>query len=64
MTSNTLDIITDAIINEEYEQVIKYCRILQEARAFMSGEKRERMARPDYSKYNKMDKNNKEKVCI
>jgi len=61
MTSNTLDIITDGIINGEYEQVIKYCKILAEARTYMTSEKRERMARPDYSKYNKDDK---EKVCI
>ena len=56
MTSRTLDIITESIINEEYDQTINYCRILQEARTYMSSEKRERMARPDYSKYNKIDK--------
>lgn len=64
MTSNTLDIITDGIINGEYEQVIKYCKILAESRTYMTSEKRERMARPDYSKYNKVDNQNKEKVCI
>lgn len=64
MTSNTLDIITDIIINGEYEQAINYCKILAEARAYMSSEKRERMARPDYSKYKKIDNENKEKICI
>ena len=62
MTSKTLDIITEGIINEEYDQVIKYCKILAEARTYMTNEKRERMSRPDYSKYNKIDE--KEKICI
>jgi len=64
MTSETLDIITEGIINEEYEQVLKYCKILSEARSYMTNEKRERMARPDYSKYNKIESQNEEKICI
>lgn len=60
--SSTIDIITDGIINEEYDNVLKYCKILSEARKYMTSEKRERMARPDYSKYNKNE--SKEKKCI
>ena len=58
MPSKILDIITEDIVNEEYEDVIKSCKILAEARTYMSSEKRERMARPDYSKYKK------EQECI
>lgn len=52
-TSKSIDIITDAIIKEEYEEVLKYCKILAEAREYMTAEKRERMSRPDHNKYNK-----------
>lgn len=62
MVSNILDIITEGIINEKYNEVIKYCNILAEARTFMTSEKRERMARPDYNKYIQME--NEEKLCI
>lgn len=54
-TSKSIDIITDAINKEEYEEVLKYCKILAEAREYMTAEKRERMSRPDYSKYNKVN---------
>lgn len=53
ITSKSIDIITNAIIDEQYEEVIKYCKILAEAREYMTAEKRERMSRPDYTKYNK-----------
>lgn len=52
-TSKSIDIITDAIIEGQYKEVLKYCKILAEAREYMTAEKRERMSRPDYNKYNK-----------
>ena len=58
-TSKTIDIITDAINDEKYDEVLKYSKILAEAREYMTAEKRERMSRPDYAKYNKMKKEEK-----
>jgi len=49
--SKTIDIITDAIVNKQYKEALNYCRILEEARQYMTAEKRERMSRPDYNKY-------------
>lgn len=54
IVSSTIDIITDGIINEEYDNVLKYCKILSEAREYMTSEERENMARPDYNKYKKI----------
>lgn len=51
VTSASTNMITDAIVSEEYDRVIDYATILAEAREYMSNEKRERMARPDYNKY-------------
>lgn len=51
VTSNAINMITDAIVAEEYDKAINYAAILAEAREYMSNEKRERMARPDYNKY-------------
>lgn len=61
-TSKAIDIITEAIIDEKYKEVLKYCEILAEAREYMTAEKRERMSRPDYTKYNKIKI--EEKPCI
>ena len=49
--SYTIDIITESIIKDEYDTVLNYFKILSEAREYMTGERREKMARPDYSKY-------------
>ena len=62
ITSKSVDIITNAIVDEKYEEAIKYCEILAEAREYMTAEKRERMSRPDYTKYNKIKI--EEKPCI
>lgn len=53
LSSAIIDIVTDEIINEKYDNVLKYCKILSESREYMTREKKERMARPDYSKYKK-----------
>ena len=51
LSSDIIDIVTEGIINKEYNDVLKNLKILYEARQYMSNEKKEKMARPDYSKY-------------
>lgn len=52
MVSQSIEIITDSIIEGQYKETIKYCNILAEAREYMTTGKRERMARAEYSKHN------------
>lgn len=52
--SKTIEIVTDSIVEGRYQETLKYCNILSEAREYMTAEKRERMSRPDWSRYNKV----------
>ena len=53
ITSFSINLIVDSIVKEDYMNAINYCAVLAEARGYMSNEKREKMARPDYSAYEK-----------